>query len=320
MMDGLSPNAVIASSLALPVLIAGALAPFIVVLVVLALRRSGAGVTRLLLPIGAMVMACLAVVAILERMAENERSAERRALEQRNFVLTGQALAPGSALGCLDSAAGEKVESACEKALFADPQSVAGAVAYVTARLALLADGLDYARRSDPAFADTLASVRRAIELDRFGIAAYVLSSRDGCTADRCAAFALLRDSTVLKANLKVSAYSEYVARHVAAWNGGTPTADKQVPVASLPTLSDATATSLPPGLPPPGTPVPSRYDFPSAASIPPVSIMNAEPSLPPGASAANAAAPPSTAVDPGTRVPVPPRRPQMQAPTPPAR
>ena len=319
MMDGLSPNAVLSSSQALPALIAGAVAAFVVMLVVMALRRAGAGVTRLLLPIGAMMMAGLAVVAILDRMAANEQSAERRSLEQRNFVLTGQALAPGSALGCLDSAAGEKVESACEKALFADPQSVAGAVAYVTARLALLADGLDYARRVDPAFADTLASVRRAVELDRFGIAAYVLATRDGCTADRCPAFALLRDPTALKANLKVNAYNEYVARHATAWNGAVPAAEKLPSVASLPAPPDA-AAATPPGLPPPGTPVPSRYDFPSAASIPPVSIMNAEPPLPPGASTANAAAPPSTAVDPGTAVPVPPRRPQMQAQTPPAR
>ena len=115
MMDGLSPNAVIASSLALPALIAGALAAFIVVLVVLALRRSGAGVTRLLLPIGAMVMACLAVVAILDRMAENERSAERRAFDQRNFVLTGQALAPGSALDASTARLGRRLRALAKR-------------------------------------------------------------------------------------------------------------------------------------------------------------------------------------------------------------
>ena len=61
------------------------------------------------------------------------------------------------------------------------------------ARLTLLADGLAFARHGDPDFAATLAGLRRAIELDRFGIAAHVLAVRDGCTAERCAAFALLQ-------------------------------------------------------------------------------------------------------------------------------
>jgi hypothetical protein len=315
-MDGSSLNAMIS----LPAPIAGALAALFVLLLVLALRRAGAGATRLLLPIAAVVMAGLAVVSVLDRMVQNERAAERRALEQRDIALTAQAVAPGSMLGCLDSAAGEKVESACEKAVFADPQSAAGAVAYVTARLALLADALDFARRADPGFADTLAGLRRSIELDRFGIAAHVLSSRDGCTAERCPAFALLRDTSALQANLRVRAYNEYVARHVAAWNNEAP-AEKPPPVASAPAPTSpavANAPALPATV---GAPVSSRYDFPSAASIPPVSIMNAEPPLPPAAAAANAAAPePAQAAEPTAKVPVPPRRPPTQAATPPAR
>ena len=69
----------------------------------------------------------------------------------------------------------------------------------------------------------------------------------------------------------------------------------------------------------PSGQPVSSKYDFPSAASIPPVSIMNAEPPLPKAAADA-AAAQPKPKAEGEAAVPVPPKRPQAQAATPPAR
>ncbi len=295
-------------------------------LLVVALRRAGSDLSRLLWPVSALALAGLAVAFALDLVGESDRAAERRALVQRDVELTAQAVAPGSMLGCLDSAAGETVDGACEKAIFADPQSVAAAVAYVTARLTLLGDGLAFARRSEPDFAERLAGLRRAIELDRFGIAAHVLASRDGCTAERCPAFALLRDPSALKANLRVRAYNEYVARHAIAWNQA-PAAEKEPPVASaapvVPPAGPAVANAAPsdvagPSNPPsPANPVPSRYDFPSAASIPPVSIMNAEPPLPAGAAAANAAAPAREAPVP---VPMPPKRPQAETPAPPAR
>ena len=42
-----------------------------------------------------------------------------------------RAIAPGSALSCLDEMAGEAVEAACEKGVFASPEAVAAAVKYV---------------------------------------------------------------------------------------------------------------------------------------------------------------------------------------------
>ena len=42
--------------------------------------------------------------------------------------LMAGSIAPGSALSCLDELAGEAVETACEKAVFASPESVASAV------------------------------------------------------------------------------------------------------------------------------------------------------------------------------------------------
>ena len=92
-------------------------------------------------------------MAILDRMAQDERAAERRALAQRCADLSVQALAPGSTLACLDGAAGEAVDNACEKTVFAGPQATAAAVAYMAARLTLLADGLAFARQRDPDFA-----------------------------------------------------------------------------------------------------------------------------------------------------------------------
>jgi hypothetical protein len=314
----------LSTPLTLPASVAGALAALFFVIAVLAVRKAGRQAFCVSLSVVVLVLAAIAVVAVLNRMAASDAAAERRALEQRETALAAQALAPGSALGCLDSAAGEKVESACENAVFADPQSVTAAVAYTAARLTLLADGLGYAHRADPDFADSLAGLRRAVELDRFGIAAHVLASRDGCTAAKCDAFALLRDASALKANLRVDAYNAYVTRHVAAWNSGTPAAEKQPPVASAspppqapePAVASVAAPATP------GNPVPSRFDFPSAASIPPVSIMNAEPPLPPGASSANAAVPPVAAnAAPPTNapatVPMPPLRPQNLAPAP---
>ena len=60
--------------------------------------------------------------------------------------------------------------------------------------------------------------------------------------------------------------------------------------------------------------PVSSKYTLPSAASIPAVSIMNAEPPLPKGAAEAQAAAAPKADAAPGDDVPMPPKRPQASS------
>src|ERR1700690_2949995 len=129
---GASLNGLLASPLAL-----SALAALLSVLLVLAFMRAGVA-RRLLLPVAVLVIVSLGVMALLDRMAEGERAAERRALAQRNAQLTAQALALGSTLACLDGAAGEAVENACEKTVFAGPQTTASAVAYMAARLTLL--------------------------------------------------------------------------------------------------------------------------------------------------------------------------------------
>lgn len=173
--------------------------------------------------------------AIADQMAADRRAAHERAVIARSDELTARAMAPGSALACLDAAPGDATETACEAAVFGSPQATAAAVAYIGARMALLADGRDV-----PALAPRLATTRRAIEVDRFGIAAQVLSQRDGCSAAQCTGFALVTDSSMLRSNLKARTFDQYVSRHSVAWNG---------PVQAAP---DKPVAAVPPAAPPP--------------------------------------------------------------------
>jgi hypothetical protein len=250
----------------------------------------------------ALLLAGFAVYALIDRANVAERAAERRALLAREVELSRIALAPGSALACLDGGAGETVENTCEKTVFASPQSTAAAVAYMDARLKLLAA----AAARDPGLLAMLGSTRRAVALDRFGVAAHVLAIRDGCTAETCDAFALVDDASALQANLRAQVYDQYVSRYVASWNA--PPAEKLPAVAALPpptSLARVTASGQ--------TAVPAvkpgeHWDFPSAASIPAVSIMGAEPPLPKGAEAQAQA--PGQASDAPQATPMPPAKP----------
>lgn len=300
--DSASLNGLLSSPLAL---IAGGLAALLVVLVALAIRRTDAA-RRLLTVVIVLVAAGIGVGTILDRMAKDERAAERRALSQRYTDLAAAALATGSPLACLDGGAGEVVEAACEKAVFAGPQATASAVTYTAARLALLADGLTFARNYDPGFEKRLAGLRRAIELDRFGMVAHLLAARDACTVESCPAFALLRDTSVIKVNLKSKAFDQYVARYVIDWGKTAPVAVQPAPAVPVAAAEpDAAAQAEAPAK----APLPPGFDFPSAASIPPVSIMNPEPPLPKEARDAQAAQP--AAASPVERkVPAPPKRP----------
>jgi hypothetical protein len=307
LIDGL-----LSTPLVVPAPVAGALAAMFFVLAVIALRRAAQGnATRVVLPVLAALVVGAAVVGIIDRLTRNERASEERALLERHIRLSLTAAAPGSALSCLDGLAGEEVENACEKALFADPAAVARAVAYVAARLSLLTDAAAVPGQGGADLQAAFATTRRSIELDRFGIAAHVLALRDGCTAEKCVAFALLRDVAALKANLKVRAFDTYVARYASAWGKGET---ENVPQASAPDTETPVASAPEPLSP--SHPLDSRYDFPSAASIPPVSIMNSEPQAPKEAVNPGHAGTEKT----GTSPPVPPKRPQAQAVSPAAR
>jgi hypothetical protein len=256
------------------------------VFAVLALRRAGGFSTALSYSIAAVAGVLVGVGLMgLDRTMGAGRSADARTLDQRGLELSARSMAPGSVLACLDAPAGDTVIAACEKAVFAQPETVAAAVSYVAAQLDLLmAVG---ARASDEG---AIAGLRRSAESDRFGIVAHVLASRYGCTPEACEPLKLLRVSERVQANLSERAYETNVTLHAAAWPGGPAhvagTSSSAAPGAGASSgQSTVPAASALGGL-----------NFPSAASIPPVSIMEAEPPPPPPQAAPRRASPPAPA------------------------
>ena len=203
--------------------------------------------------------------------AVRERDAQRSTLQLRAGELTAQALAPSSSLACLDTLAGDTVQAACERAVFAAPATVATAVSYVAAQYALLFDMTAFGKQGGTGIGDDLVPLRRELEADPFGFLAQVLVRRDGCTSEHCAAFALLHDPSHVRTNIIAQTFQHYVDHYREVW---ARSAD--APVAGVADMS------------PTGTADPNKrkvsvnIDFPSAASIPPISIMNPEPKATP--------------------------------------
>jgi hypothetical protein len=190
------------------------------------------------------------------------------------------------ALSCVDDLAGETVLAACEKTLFGSAESAAAAVSYAASRLTRLTALGDVAA-ANRNMTPELESLRHSIERDRYGLSAYVLLTRDHCTPSDCAAFRALTDHNQIVANMDERVYDGLITRYAASWNAPATVGA----VAALP-------SSLPASMP---TGKPTNAEFPSAASTPPVSIMNPEPG--PGQAARAAAA-----NAPSTRPAAPPR------------
>jgi hypothetical protein len=243
---------------------------------------------RVMIVLASAVLGATLSWAFIDFGSLRDQGAERRALELRAAQLNAQALAPGSPLACLDGVAGDTVEAACEKALFASPATVASATSYVAARAALLADIVRYDDHGGRNLDDLFKPLRRSLEADRFGFVAHIFAMRSDCTSDRCAALALLSNPTRVLANLSAQTLDRYLDHYVSAWAQQADT-----PVANAAAISPAGAPSAALGLAGQKK-VLIDADFPSAASIPAVSIMNPEPkTLPPSvAAAANAHAP----------------------------
>jgi len=260
---------------------AALLVVFFVTAFILPRTKAGAAVRAMLVVLGAVVGAALAW-AFADGSAGGDRGGERRILQARAEELMARSLAPGSALACLDAAAGNGVEAACEKAIFSSPTNVAAATSYVAARFALLSELVAYAKRGGGDVDDVLLPVRSSLEADRFGFLAHLLASRDACTSQNCKALALLRDPSQVRMNLSEDTFDHYLGRYQAAW--AKPTEGTTAEIQAAPTAR--VAASAPRQI--------VNADFPSAASIPAVSIMNPEPSGPvlPGVAAAAAANP----------------------------
>lgn len=285
-----------ADVVALPVWAAVVVAALIVVGCALAFVRGWTddrGAIAMMGRVALVLVAALVGLVVIDQVVRRDLAGDRQAVAARAQALSARAIMPGSALACLDAMAGETVETACEKALFATPEATAAAVAYVDAQLSLLAAGSQQWRRGDRSHEGMLANLRRAAELDRFGLVAHVLSVGHGCTPEQCAAFALLHDASRVRLNMAERSYDAIINRHAAAWPAaGSPPVAGNAP----PAVAEAPA-----GAPLAGAKLPNNLFLPSSSSIPAVSIMNAEPT----------ASPHDTT---GSTQPPPPRKPQAQA------
>jgi hypothetical protein len=290
-------------ALTIPIWAVGATAAIFVVLMMLAIAQAGTAVAMNTLFRAAIGIAAVSAGWIyFEHTQWQERTDARRALDERAAALLTRAVAPGSSLSCLNELAGDAVQAACEKAVFASPESVSAAVSYVTAEFGLLVDGAAYATRADAAHWRELAQLKVALQLDRFGIVAHVLAGQ-GCTAETCDAADLIGDSSHVLANLRDHVFDSYVEKFTAVWN-----APSMASAAAVTTTAGAAAARM-------ATPVSPQYDFPSASSIPPVNIMAPEPAPRSGTAATGQAGPSGAAPRQQAAAPPPPRHPQQARP-----
>jgi hypothetical protein len=281
-------------TLTIPIWAAGAMSAIFLALAILAIGR--AGVTA---PIDVVFRVAIVAIVVsagwvyIQRTERQEYAAEMRSLDERSAALVARAVAPGSALSCLDDIAGETVVAACEKAVFASAETAAAAVSYVAAKLAVLAERSEQARRADPAESSPLLA---SLDTDRFGIVAHVLAQNHGCTPEKCDALSWFDDPSRVLANLRDHTFDERVAKFAASW-GGPPRA----------AMEGAAAGDSPGGA---SLGLSQHYEFPSSQSIPPVNIMVPEHGAPSGQTpSGDGNARPAT-------TPVPPRRPtQGRAP-----
>jgi hypothetical protein len=269
------------ATFALTVFCGGAALAVFAILVIYLIRRAGlAGMVGMLSSAGLVLVGAMLAAVLLVR----DQAAARRTLELRSAELTARAIAPGSALACLNGVT-SVVETACEKALFATPEAVASAVAYVDARLSLLAASATVANY-DKSYRPAFERLRRSLEADHFGLVAHVLTTR-GCSPADCADLALLHDTERIVANMKAQVFESQVGVHALAWqpNGANIAASPATSTASSSMMgSSMTGLSPMPAAPTTSGGPAGKFEYPSAASIPPVSIMSAEPGSPPSA------------------------------------
>ena len=186
----------------------------------------------------------------------------------------GQLAGSLPALSCLNGLAGENVEVACEKALFASADSTAAAVSYSAAQITKL-EKYGTLAAANNVMTPELQALRRAVERDRFGMIAHVLTVRDGCTQTTCPFFRSLANTAQIANNMGQKVYEANVARYAPLWGAAPHVAQHGLPIAGA--AASAAAAAVPGAANvPSGRPV--SGDFPSAASIPPVNIMTSEP------------------------------------------
>jgi hypothetical protein len=210
---------------------------------------NGALTVITLLAIGIAVAATIRVYGPAGRSASNE---------VRSTASAAPAL---PALSCIDDLAGEVVGSACEKVVFGSPEFTAAAVSYTASLIGRLTALGDVAT-AKPNMTMEMLAIRKALERDRYGLVAQVLTTREGCTQTQCPVFRSLMDSRQIASNMGDHVFDLLVARYAPSWNAPPPATAG--PLAALP-------QSVPTGRP-------TNAEFPSSANTPAVSIMTPEP------------------------------------------
>ena len=275
----------------LPLYLTLATAGFVGIIVLITLLRSERSVAN-----GVLALVTLLAVGVAGTVtfrgvgtATVVQSTETRAVQT--------ATAPLPQLSCIDELAGDAVLAACEKALFGSAESVAAAVTYAASQITLLTSLGDVATANKGAGSDLLA-LRRAVERDRYGLMAYVLTARDRCSPSACRAFRSLTEPRQIAANMEERVYESLIMRYASTWNA--------------PQAATGMIAALPASVP---TGKPTNAEFPTSASTPPVNIMTSEPPLgaAPKPSSSAAAAPALPAV-PRAAVATPPASPPAQA------
>lgn len=223
-------------------------------------------------------MAQIAAIAILagfawlylERLGVQDRVEYRRNIESRLSALNTQALTPNSNLACLDIVTEDLVHDGCEKVLYSSPEQVSAALVFVGARLDILRDIAALPNALESQYDVLRGRLLKTIASDRYGFVSQVLQSRDGCTPDNCYAFEFIANRAQIVANMRERAYETRLTTHASNWTDKPAAA----PVAA------AVPVPAPAAAPPPAKESQLNLNFPSAASIPPVSIMANEPGM----------------------------------------
>ncbi len=259
---------------AFPMWLTLAAAGFFGLIVLITLLRAEKSVANGALTVITLLAVGIAVAATIRGFGSSGRgNAESRSSQPMIAALP--------ALSCVDDLAGEAVLTSCEKALFGSAESAAAAISYAASQITRLTAFGDatVARRMTP----EQQALHHAVEHDRYGLMAYVLTVREHCTPSDCAAFRVLNDRRQIVANMEERVYDGLIARYAPTWN--------------MPPASAATpAAALVPGVP---TGKPTNADFPSAASTPPVSIMTPEPGAATASTAPRTTAPAATTSSP---------------------
>jgi hypothetical protein len=266
---------------AFPMWLTLAAAGFFAIIVLVTLIRAEKSVANGALTVITLLAVGIAVAAMIRGFGPggSAASTETPAPQTANATLP--------ALSCIDDLAGETVMTACEKVVFGSAEATAAAVSYAASRITRLTALGDAA--ANKSMTPEQQALRRSIERDRYGVMAQVLQVRDHCTASDCAIFRFLTVPQQIAANIDARLYDSLVQRYAPSWNAPAPAG----PVAALP-------PSMPSGKP-------TNAEFPTSASIPPVSIMTPEP--PPAAASPAPRAPAAVAT-----APVPAPRPASTA------